>query len=1112
MVNTKAASLTSVAAATAAAACHYQSGRFTQSLIELQRCHQLCEEERRKLLIAIPTPPAAQDDDNIENDDDNPIIMIDDGNHQGNVRQFHHWQQQQQQQRRYRQRPKQRSASNRVELVALPLLARRADVAMTQFRQALQLSSSSSHPSGNVVTKGESSLSGKKSLSSLNRPATTISASLASPNLINLWDEALASNRIYRRSLTGAAMALVQTCGSELLFAASEERAKGEARERVIRCDAIHQRRRRQKRRINDDEDKSSQESIRKAMKDTSLAMIMAGVAASHLLLYRHDGDCRSSSCNCHCRCPRRRENTRQGNNGVDHRPKEEDAQKKEVEDAWSVLVDAAAKAGDLMRIEEEWTKTVNNGNADSLNAVIEGAGTWAVKKLKEQEICRAPQSSILEESLIILNKSLCSNDEGDDENSMTELTDDDGNGDEIERGNLAMQTFRSALGVAALASGRLILPKLSISAQTSLRVEKTSTSNRSHERKRQRRVNMEERNYKYTPNRNAIEEEDGGMNFKYSHSSPSLHSRSKLVDALSFHLAAIRHAPGRKLFFTLREACLREAIEWDNQACALYDIDDGTDGMRAGYAWKMNNCLHALETLSDPHPLGDKVREDDERWKEYRERKKRVVESLELLAPSSSRFASDWLGCFHALEGEYIRALDKFQLSLNVGGRLNESSDADEEMVEGGGIAQRRTTVNMALCLLSVGEANAPLELLLHLWVTLLEFPSNSSTLNSVASPRPLALLLSSVGYEFERTYNNSSMYLDQVTKLQILWKLFQASCIAKDWSTCLNATEEIMLHGKDCDDRHDDSRCGIARTFALLQCRRTSAAQDATRILLQRLTTCGGDRNRPDSYRPASLLLSVAALYHADVILLNDQRTNNHDEDGISLHYNTQRAIDALDSSLKTMKSKDKINDEPSNQPLGELRIIAYNDHGIALLMNDDSIGALRYFREAAKLATLFLRVSADDTQPLWLLLPTYFNLSLLLMRDGHMEESAKSWLQLRGHFDTWQKALHGDDGALRIIKHLHATSISLHDVFLAKRSMQTDARLWDQETVMEWIPPIAEGRGYVTEDSTRVGGLDASQITALDAILLKYACSTAERNSASSFRRRAGRLGPG
>lgn len=1072
---------TAAASAAAVAAHHYQSGRYHQSLAELQRCHQLWEYERRKLTVCVPPPSnsfpstSASVDSDGNNNEDAIIIAADDVDD-----------------RLHTHRPRHRP-NKRVELMALPLLARHADVAMVQFRRALQSSaestaatSESSYPSavGDLLPKEVSVLSSNyRAMTSRQMSSTSHS------DLLLLWEEALSTNRIYRNSLLGAAASLIESCGVE--FSLSGGEALEERVAERVHNPAISQKHKRQRTSDHNIIHSLHHKSISKALKDTSLAMLMAAVAASHLHMYLHDGrSCYGRSCST--------SGHRRENNVADRIPIHDGGKK---EDAWSVLVDAATEAAELMRIRKRGTER------NSTNTVNNGVGAEKTKKEHNK-------LSSIEESLLILNKTLCINDKDDEEqfhdgNATTTAVNDN---DEIERGNLAMHTFRSALSVAALATGRLILPKLTISS----RVEETvMTNNQGRASKRQRCDEQEEEiNDKHNSSSLKVtEDEDGSLNFRYSHSSPMLHSRCKLVDALFFHLAAIRHPQRRKGLVKLREVCFHDAIEWETRAGSLYDVDvDDTDGICAGYAWKIMNCVHGLEVASlssNPHLRDENMMNDHERQREDRERRKRVIESLELLASSSSRFANDWLGCVYAAEeGEHIRALNKFQTSLDIGVRWSDRPDADEETTESGGLVERRTTVNLALCFLAMGEANAPLELLLHLWMALSESSSRSSALNSVATPRPMSLLISTTGYEFECTDKNTGLRSDEFTRLHILWKLFQASSIAQDWSTCLNATEEIFLHGKDCCDQNDASRCELARAFGMLQCRRTSAAQDITHSLLQRLSFCGEERQRPADLLSASLVLSVAALYHADALLLNEQHSNYHDEGNTPSHC-TQRSVAAIDAGLRALIDNGGAFAAPSNAPLPELQVTAYNDHALSLLMSGDSVGALRYFREAAKLSSVGCRTQTLDAQSCWLLLPTYFNLSLLLMRDGHLEESAKSWLQLRGQYGEWQNALRGDDSALRVLNEFHATAIKRHALLVAKRSLQGDAMLWDQENILEWVPPAAVQQDELMEYPIRVGGVDALQTTALDALLLKYACSTAVRKSSSTFRRRAGRL---
>jgi len=92
----------------------------------------------------------------------------------------------------------------------------------------------------------------------------------------------------------------------------------------------------------------------------------------------------------------------------------------------------------------------------------------------------------------------------------------------------------------------------------------------------------------------------------------------------------------------------------------------------------------------------------------------------------------------------------------------------------------------------------------------------------------------------------------------------------------------------------------------------------------------------------------------------------------------------------------------------------------------------------------------------------------------------------------------------------KNLCVVAINCHGLLMAKQGMTEHVgMLWVQEVVMEWIPPAMED-GVVMEDSIRIYGVDATQISAMDVLLLKYALSTAKKKSSLLFRRSAGHAG--
>lgn len=380
----------------------------------------------------------------------------------------------------------------------------------------------------------------------------------------------------------------------------------------------------------------------------------------------------------------------------------------------------------------------------------------------------------------------------------------------------------------------------------------------------------------------------------------------------------------------------------------------------------------------------------------------------------------------------------------------------------------------------------------------------SRDSTSNIVC--RPVALLLSCTTCEAEST--SSKVHLRHCAKLRLLWMLYQAASLARDRSTCLILAEK-MLDMQDSDDQRDrrDARdhCDVARMFALLQCRRASVARDIIHGLLPKLSSSESEATL-DSSLSRYLLRSIAELYGADALLFNEGCAKVFDENPWEC---TQRAVNTLGfiaGNISTTHS----NNAWSKASLAELQITILNDHGIALMTKGDSVGALRCFREAATRATKSGKSgeSANDC-PSWLLLPTHFNLSLLLLRDGHVNEAASHWLRARGHYDTWQKALRGNNDALLRVKNLSVMAVNRRGLLIAKRSMTEQAEMmWDANSV-EWVPPVVEGDNLKL-DSTRIDGVDALQVYALDVLLSKHASISAEKKSSSLFWRSAGNVG--
>lgn len=983
------------AAAAAAAECHYQSGRYSQAAIEIEQCRK--EEEERLSndvdLIKLsrrggtsegsPSSSSVRvgDRKDVVGNEREIIILATDNDEDENINADSH-----------DDVSSQNNDKNivRVELIALSSSAHRADLAMCQFRSA-RSNSTSSAADDSAATPWGGILDGNTNDGMSEKPSKNNDTS---PTIQQLWKRAKQTNREYRSALQGAAISLVSTASTlqQLNTVMSNGR---------------------------------QYESIGNAMKSTVLAILMAGVAASHLYLCQSDIDVLNAA-----------EGLTNGHRYVTNG---------NGSNAWKVLVNSAALAADLMMARREFLRNCHDDAMDD--------GVTDVAKETSAAM------SLLEESLVILNDTL-----------LTNALSQSNNGLEKERDVMAMQSFRTALKVAALTCGKIILP--TVEGDT----DKAMSSSTSQEPQKKRQKSQEVATSTTVTNVWSV---------KYTtHFNPILHCRERIVDALSFHYASTKYSCDEAKLRSKRTICLEEGMMWEEQSnSGLFGKNDalagtgGDDGWCTGYAWKTKHCLEGLDvvsSLSSSHQLPSSTVEES-------------IRSLEMMA-HSSRFACDLLGCIHARRGDMAQALEMFQSSL-------ECTSSDDSNAES---AQRRTIVNMSLCFLALGEANTPLELLLHLWMSL----SGSSSLVSGPRLRSAEMLLTSDSAKVGTNNTAVDKSVDNRSRDQLLWMLFYASSLSQDWATCLNCTEEIMK--APLSTGRDDNHTVISRVFALLQCRRPSTAQELICNIIPILMTIRSSSDSNSVCRfSAELLLVVAQLYNVDAYLLQERSL-----DPTGGKDNLSNFIQCTNKSLSTI-----VPQVEATSPLWiELQIVVANNQGIALIVEGDSVRALGCFRKATQLLQSRLSNDRKGLQHLpWLLIPTFFNLSLVLLRDGHLEESARSWLLARKYLPYWEKAIRGDIEALKKLRDFHTVAINRHVILMAKRTIQREAAVWDQENIMEWVPPSFESVGDIDdEESSLVCGVDASQVIALDVILLRYAISFAEKKAAASFRRSAGSIG--
>lgn len=686
---------------------------------------------------------------------------------------------------------------------------------------------------------------------------------------------------------------------------------------------------------------------------------------------------------------------------------------------AWNVLVQCAVMAGELLHARREFMQCIS---------------------CEETKVTQ--NTSSLESSLSLINDTL-----------------------KDERSAVALHSFRTALKVAALACGKLILPFVDV-----------QFDNYAQEpvKKKQKKLN----------GRSAGKLSDI-WNAKYVDGNTALHCREQLVDAISFHSALV-HCTGKakqtkpthrsalqttiNYFFSKREACFNDAIQGEAKMKAFltFKAQSMAAGDVTGYACNVYNCLRALE-LSDKSFQPILCRNDD---------RSEAISVLEKLASAStSRFACECMGCIHAQNGEYSRAIEMFQLALERCEKSSEENLVNSDIEVDREIAERRILSSMAACFVAQGGAATALEMLLTVWSRL-----NETTEASTLEPRPKSFLFLAGSKELETT-SLIAATAASTARTKLLWMICHVSSLVGDWPTCLDSTELL----KQCTSDEDNPRVhvDIANAFVLLQCGRERESREVIQELITKLTSL-------DSNHQQTVLTSIIAdIFSAEISLTYEPETDDPENEFPFLYIS--RAADSLNTST--------FNTKPDIRSLLELRVLVLNDHGISCLTEGDSARAMCCFRDALEL------IAPPNDNRSWLLLPVHFNLALLLFRDGRIDESAKVWLSIRGHLSTWESAKRNDPGSLAKLRDSHLLSMNRHGMVMARRN-KTGATA-DQKVNSSWVAPILPQEDW-TEELAHVNGVDAEQVCTLDFVLLKHALSTAEKKCNSTFLRRGAPFG--
>ena len=478
-----------------------------------------------------------------------------------------------------------------------------------------------------------------------------------------------------------------------------------------------------------------------------------------------------------------------------------------------------------------------------------------------------------------------------------------------------------------------------------------------------------------------------------------------------------------------------------------------------------------------------------------------------------NSPVSSHLLGCYHSKLGNYAKALHSFQKVLDTDENMGNAASTTIE-IDG---CYRATITNMALCFSYLGAAKPATELLLYLLAmkrtstkSIQDEEQDTTFDGSTTLSLDVHGLHLSPSVHMASSLSNAR-WGDQDERCTLLWRLFHAASYANDFTTCVSATKELCDNTPSTDILHWKATC--AYLFSLLQCHRPS---------LVRKSCCEGglfSSNVEGSpaiticyrlYEADALIQSEAGFHNASVLLfgnVEDADTGQQSKGEEAVSRLTQLAVDEFCSVISV---------DPESIPFPNvkipckflivrarniLRCITFNNHGVALVFSGQEHDALKSFQEAVTCATHETqadvenngnekKVSADTKNAAFL--TCYFNLALLLWREGHLEEAVKTWLTARGIGLAWEGVAMG---RVELLKDALQQAISRYGLLAAKEPAERVGN-----------PHIRE---WKDEKRARMGFINELQVATLDITTLKHAIFVGSKIAAVKYQKSTGGL---
>ena len=352
-------------------------------------------------------------------------------------------------------------------------------------------------------------------------------------------------------------------------------------------------------------------------------------------------------------------------------------------------------------------------------------------------------------------------------------------------------------------------------------------------------------------------------------------------------------------------------------------------------------------------------------------EEEKLVVKTLYILAPTCVN-AAKLLACLLTQEGHFERALTIFQELLEK----QSCQENDSKNYSPIHSLQKNVVISyMAYCFAMLGEAEPAVELFLQVF--------NDDQSCDTVDQKEKSDTIQKQRAQFHGLNNYCTIIQKAGTRrISLLWNLFQTASLTNDLEICVNAAR--LLKDLSPQDKF------ISFAFAY-SCLKSGVTKDMKSIFEALIVHDNRSSNE-------SMLKLCMNTYEANAILwklmlIGKSKPSNNLPD-IDTFISIKDEMNKLTKMAIERISflEEEWSDASTSNYFQVWKAHLLNNHGISLVTDRNPVEAMSSFLSATS-------ALQRNSKSLCLTMEPFFNLSLLLWRQGHFVESSNVWLKARG-----------------------------------------------------------------------------------------------------------------